>query len=223
MAMSLSSCVEVTRTLAFDGKKVVETRNLKGFEEIEISGSPTVYYTQADTFSVRVEGKADAVERIITEVEYGTLRIRNRSKVGPVNVVITTGSQPVVHVTSPDLVGIHLKGSGDIDIDELLCDRCRVELVGSGDIDIKRLEAQATTAELVGSGDIDIRQHKVDTTSLLLKGSGDINVDFVDGCNSANCELYGSGDIDLKGSLRHLSSQKRGSGDIDIDKLYVGK
>ena len=110
-----------------------------------------------------------------------------------------------------------------IDIDELLCDRCRVELVGSGDIDIKRLEAQATTAELVGSGDIDIRQHKVDTTSLLLKGSGDINVDFVDGCNSANCELYGSGDIDLKGSLRHLSSQKRGSGDIDIDKLYVGK
>ena len=108
MAMSLSSCVEVTRTLAFDGKKVVETRNLKGFEEIEISGSPTVYYTQADTFSVRVEGKADAVERIITEVEYGTLRIRNRSKVGPVNVVITTGSQPVVHVTSPDLVGIHV-------------------------------------------------------------------------------------------------------------------
>ena len=99
MAMSLSSCVEVTRTLAFDGKKVVETRNLKGFEEIEISGSPTVYYTQADTFSVRVEGKADAVERIITEVEYGTLRIRNRSKVGPVNVVITTGSQPLS--TSP--------------------------------------------------------------------------------------------------------------------------
>ena len=36
MAMSLSACVEVTRTLAFDGKKVVETRNLKGFEEIEI-------------------------------------------------------------------------------------------------------------------------------------------------------------------------------------------
>lgn len=243
-AISLSSCVDVTKTLALDSKKVTETRNLRGFEEIDISGSPTVYYTQADTFSVRVEGKADAVERIVTEVDNGILRIRNRSKVGPVNVVITTGSQPVIHVTSPDLVGIYLKGSGDfisehridtdiinvdlrgsgdVDIYDLLCDRCHVELVGSGDIDIQRLETQTTTVELVGSGDIDIRQHMVDTTSLLLKGSGDIKVDFADGCNSANCELYGSGDIELKGSLRHLSSQKRGSGDIDIDKLYVGK
>ena len=34
----------------------VSTRDIRGFEKIEVIGSPTVYYTQADSFSVRVKG-----------------------------------------------------------------------------------------------------------------------------------------------------------------------
>ena len=244
-AVMTTSCVSYSCSNVVEGgKKIVENRNLSGFEEIEISGSPTVYYAQADSFSVSVEGKESAVERIITEVHNGTLYIRNRSKVGPVNVVIVTGSSPVVRVSSPDLVGVRLngsgdfisegridtdrmnvmlRGSGDIRIKDIICDRSRVDLVGSGDIEIKRLETQASTIELVGSGDIDISQHNVAKTDIALRGSGDVNVDFADGCVTADVELRGSGDIDLSGHLKHYTMDKRGSGDVDANNLSVEK
>ena len=46
--MSATSCVKTSHSLPLDeGQRVTESRFLKGFEKIEVVGSPTVYYTQA--------------------------------------------------------------------------------------------------------------------------------------------------------------------------------
>ena len=39
--------------------------------------------------------------------------------------------------------------------------------------------------------------------------------------NAINCKLEGSGDIELSGMAKTLNKQKRGSGDIDINKLRL--
>jgi hypothetical protein len=147
-------------------------------------------------------------------------------------------------VTSPDLVAVRvngsgdfistdlidtynmnitLRGSGDINIDKLLCDRCDVELIGSGDIDLPEVEAKETSAVLVGSGDIKMGLSKVADTRLSLKGSGDIKVDFSEGCRSVDCTVNGSGDIGLSGKIGHFRGEKHGSGDIDIANLTIEK
>ena len=243
--MSATSCVKTSHSLPLDeGQRVTESRFLKGFEKIEIVGSPTVYYTQADSFSVEVTGPENYIEDILTEVNAKSLVIRNRGKMGVVNFQLNGSNKISVHVTSPDLIAIslngsgdfiskqridtdnmdiNLRGSGDIDIADLICDRCDINLIGSGDIDLKRLEAQRTSASLIGSGDIDLKLSNVLNTFLALKGSGDISADFAKGCKKVECELRGSGDISLKGNVEHFSKQKSGSGDIEYHKLTIEK
>ena len=82
MAVLLLSTSCVHQTFGLSGDIVTEYRPLKGFEKIEISGSPNVYYTQADSFSVKVKGSKDGLENILTDVNEGTLSIRNRGKMG---------------------------------------------------------------------------------------------------------------------------------------------
>ena len=247
VAMGLTSCV-MTCDRPLPGEQTVELRPLRGFERVEINGSPNVVYTQADTFGVRLEGPEKMVENMATEVEDRTLRVYNKSridlKVGFINLNWGDKDEVTVYVSSPDLVAVRvngsgdfisrkpidtdvmeivLRGSGDVDFDEILCDACTTELVGSGDININLLDARKSSAVLVGSGDITINEANVDETDLSLRGSGDIAVNFEAGCQSAQCQLAGSGDITLSGTLNHYDCKKNGSGDIDISNLRIKK
>lgn len=242
VAQVLVSCVYSTDVLNSDSPKITQKRNLKGFERIDVYGSPTVYYTQADSFSVVLEGPEDLVSKIITNVEGNTLSVRNKGKIGIVNISIGSMNDVKVYVSSPDLIGvglygsgdfmserhvdtdnlqISLRGSGDIDFGEVICDNCNSELVGSGDLSIRKLEAQTSTVSLVGSGDISIKQKNVHNTDINLRGSGDVEIDFTEGCKTAVCNLVGSGDIKLTGYLSSFNRHKVGSGDIDTDRLQV--
>lgn len=244
-ALTTSCAHEFKSLIGADGPKVTEKRNLRDFEIVEIKGSTTVHYAQGDTFSVVVKGTEAKMDEIITEVHDNVLTIRNKwRKNSVVNITPLREEVFEVYVTSPDLIGvwlngsgdfiskqrvdtdninITLRGSGDIDFADLICDRCQVELMGSGDIDVERLEAQEVSAVLIGSGDIDLKEWNVASTTLGLKGSGDISVSFMEGCRRATCELRGSGDISLKGRLERFSQQKSGSGDVHTGKLIVEK
>lgn len=244
-ALGMTSCV-MTCDRPLPGDHVVEFRKHRGFERIEISGSPSVVYTQADTFGVRVEGPEKMVENIMTEVNDKTLHVYNKGRVnfkfGVVNFNWGNKDDVTVYVSSPDLISVRLNGSGDffsrkpvdtdvmnimlrgsgnIEFESIICDDCTTELVGSGDIDINHLDGRTSTAVLIGSGDININEANVRETDLSLRGSGDIAVNFEEGCQSAQCQLSGSGDITLSGSLMHFDFKKSGSGDIDTDDLRV--
>ena len=239
-----SSCMNERKLMSvFDSEKITERRAHDGFERIEILGSPTVYYAQADSFSVCVKGPKDVVGDIITEIDGNTLRVRNRGKIGIFNITIgDDDNQTAVYVTSPDLIRVQLngsgdfisdsridtdhatfvlRGSGDIDVADVICDDCEVLLVGSGDFDMKRLDAKEVAVSLIGSGDIEMNLWNVTSTSLALKGSGDIETVFKEGCRHVDCELQGSGDIKLAGAVSRFSQHKVGSGNIDSSRLIV--
>lgn len=246
-ALLLASCGcnrdNLTWSLSDAGPQVTQQRSLRGFETVEVMGSPTVYYQQADSFSVKVKGPKELVDNIITEVSSGTLTIRNRGKMGMFNVKFNADNRLAVYVTSPDLVSVRLhgsgdfiserpvdtdvmtislKGSGDIRFERLICDRCNLEVVGSGDAGIRYLDSRATDVALTGSGDVDLHQVNAATTRISLRGSGDVDVAFGPGCGVVDVELKGSGDISLSGTVRSLNKLKHGSGDIDTDRLRVG-
>ena len=233
IAFLLTSCSCSRENMSFKfgdfGPKVTESRSLRGFEGIEVYGSPTVYYQQADSFSVKVKGPKDIVDNIITEVSDGKLTIRNRGKIGMFNINFGGDYTLAVYVTSPDLVSvslagsgdfisertvdtdnitINLKGSGDIQFSSLLCDRCNLEVVGSGDASIRNLDTRETDVTLIGSGDINLRQQNAASTRITLRGSGDVNVEFAKGCGSVDAQLMGSGDIDLRGTVQSIHEHK---------------
>lgn len=238
-----SSCMNERKFMGvFDSESITERRAHDGFERIEILGSPTVYYAQADSFSVCVKGPKSIVDDIITEVDGSTLKIRNRGKIGIFNFTVVDDDEIAVYVTSPDLIHVQLsgsgdfvsdgridtdhasfvlRGSGDIDVADVICDDCEVLLVGSGDFDMKRLDAKEVAVSLIGSGDIEMNLWNVTSTSLALKGSGDIETVFKEGCRHVDCELQGSGDIKLAGAVSRFSQHKVGSGNIDSSRLIV--
>jgi hypothetical protein len=245
MAQSMVSCISCEKrgmTVFDDAPKVVQPRPLKGFDKIEVYGSPSVYYFQSDAFSVNVKGPENKVDNIITTVEDGTLTIRNKGKIGIFNVSFGDMNDLSVHVGSPDLTSvslsgsgdfvcvsnldtdhmqISLRGSGDMTFENIICDDCVTELVGSGDITVKRLEAFTSEISLVGSGDMEVKQWNVDETDISLRGSGDISVRFGEGCKKVDCQLHGSGDICLEGKVEQMNKHKTGSGDIDTDRLVI--
>lgn len=244
-ALGMTSCV-MTCDRPLPGDQIVDVRKHRGFERVEISGSPSVVYTQADTFGVRLEGPEKMVENIMTEVKDKTLYVYNKGRVnfkfGVVNLNWGDKDDVTVYVSSPDLISVRLngsgdffsrkpvdtdvmnitlRGSGDIEFESIICDDCTTELVGSGDIDISHLDGRTSTVVLIGSGDIRISEANVVETDLSLRGSGDISVNFEEGCQSAQCQLAGSGDITLSGTLTHYDCKKSGSGDINTGDLRI--
>lgn len=232
-----------TKLYAFASKdEVVETRSLKGFERIRLQGSPDIKYTQGKTWSVRVKAPKSVSKNVVTRVEKDCLVVSVKSG-SMFNFNSLKGQDVTVYVTSPDLIGVEvqgsgdfeckskldtdnldlsLRGSGDIEFTDIICDRIRSSVVGSGDLEIKYVEAKQSDIELVGSGDIKIKQSKVDRTQIELKGSGDVKV-HCDQCKVVNCRLVGSGDITLTGAVQQLNKTTRGSGDIETGGLQIRK
>lgn len=229
-----------------DKDRVVETRQLKGFERIRLLGSPNIKYTQGKTWSVRVEAPQNVIKYVDTHVDKDCLVVNMKYNKNITNFFNFRGlgnNQVVVYVTSPDLIGVEvqgsgdfecrskvdtdnlnlsLRGSGDIKFSDIICDCIRTSVIGSGDMDIKYVEARNSEVELVGSGDVSIKQSKVGYTQIELKGSGDIKVNC-DQCQVVNCQLVGSGDITLTGVVTQLNQTTRGSGDIYLSGLQIRK
>mgnify|MGYP000662193098 CR=1 FL=1 len=232
-----------TRLYAFcSSDKVEENRPLKGFERIRLQGSPDIKYTQGKAWSVRVKAPKSMMKNVQTRLEGNCLVVSVKSgKLFHLNSL--KDLDVTVYVTSPDLIGVEIqgsgdfeskshvdtdnldirvKGSGDVSFEDVICDRVTVSLVGSGDVDIKHVVTQYSSVELVGSGDVKISQHKAKESKLELKGSGDIKLANQQ-CGIISCRLAGSGDITLTGTVRRLDKVTLGSGEIKTKGLQIVK
>lgn len=232
--LALVSCSSVTSNK--EDIMVQEDRKVGKFTSIAIQGSPTVIYRQGITCTVKVRANKSVIKDIKTTIDNGCLNVSMKGKGG---FFVFSKEKPItIYVTSPDLIGVEIagsgdfksempldtdnirlvvRGSGDIDFDgKILCDNAKMEVTGSGDIDVKDIEALTTDISVIGSGEIDVNQQKVINTDVRLTGSGDITIKC-ESCGNINSNLTGSGDISIYGSVNNISKQKAGSGDYNIN------
>lgn len=216
------------------------------FEQICNTTPYKVLYEQGESCNILIKGEEKAVLSIEAKSDGKKLVITSK---GSTN--ITHGLkellamaidednydkiQTTIHITSPDLIGvevkgsgefesreivdsdnlgIHLEGSGDITFKDIICDNATITCLGSGDIDIKKLTSVNTRAELKGSGDIEINETNVTNTQVKVLGSGDIDITGTS-CGSILAEVLGSGDIEIKGSFSSIDERITGSGSIN--------
>ena len=230
--ISCSAIVEKEEAL------IEETRLVDKFTQIQIMGSPTVIYTQGSKCSVRVKAPKSIVKKVSTVCKGNRLEIETKGGVNFWGFKGDSYDKVTVYVTSPDITGVELNGSGDfrsdkpIDTDNisltvrgsgdisvkghLICDNARLQVTGSGDLEVRDLEALTNDVVLIGSGDLEVRQRNVRDTKVQLTGSGDIKVDC-DRCDRLDSQLTGSGDISIRGSVRQLNKMKAGSGSYNLN------
>ena len=218
--LSLCSCMNVHWTKS-KTSLADEQRPLNGFERIELLGSLDVKYRQADTFSVLVKAPADVVKYVETRVEGNKLVVNMKGDGQLFNFGVANSDDVTVYVTSPDFLGITLKGSGDFHCQNLLdTDTLDIQLKGSGDIEFERVICDQVNVSLTGSGDVDVKNVKTQLSNVELVGSGDVEMLF-DDSGKVEASLTGSGDITLKGRVSECTSKVRGSGEIHTDKLRI--
>ena len=200
-----------------------ESRPLKGFERIELLGSLDVKYEQADSFSVRVAAPENVIKDVETRVEGNKLVVNMKGSNKFINIGVSDSDGVTIYVTSPDFIGIELKGSGDFDCKQLLdTDNLDITLKGSGDIKFHDVICDQVNVSLVGSGDVELKNVKMLRSNIDLVGSGDVKVRFNES-GSVESRLTGSCDITLSGTVKNYTSNVRGSGDMHTEGLRISE
>ena len=207
------------------------TRNYQvaGFERIEVGGPYEVTVTTGGAPSVRAEGGERAIERMIVEVENGTLKIYTKKRTMNFGWSNHSGTVHLM-VTVPRLTGAEIGGSGTINVDKVAGDMFEAGVAGSGELSLGQVDVKRFKAGIAGSGEINAGQGRAGAVEYEIAGSGDIEAGGLvaevakvsiagsgevtaNATGSASVDIAGSGDVHMTGGAKCTVS-KAGSGDV---------
>lgn len=242
LALAVTAC-QGTRTstsddngTASDDEQITKNLNLGDFNRISIQGTADVVYTTGQTPAVKVSGIKKSVDFVKLNVSNGTLVISERKhEVSFFN--LRKSKRVVVYVTSPQLNGVDIDGTGDFtarngiqaksfhvsingtgdaDFKEVkLQGDANVEISGTGDVEATKLSANRLKVETAGTGDVTLRQIVASSITAETSGTGDILLDIRKG-GDVNLLSSGMGSITVKGNYKNLKKDRSGLGSIHV-------
>jgi len=193
------------KTVTGSGNVISETRNLSGFDSIDLQGSGNVSVAIGLGESVVVESDDNIVPLIVTRVQNGRLIIATQD-----NTNLTTHLGIHITVSMKSLKDLTLSGSGDIQVTGMAGGDLSVGLPGSGTITVDG-SSNSVDISLPGSGNIFCDKLQAKKAIVNLNGSGTINVYATE---SLDANLRGSGTIRYSGNPPQVNKSVTGSGNI---------
>ena len=189
----------VTTVCAKDGDvRVSQTRKVDVFHAIDITAVGEIIFTQADKYSLRIEGKEKNVNRTTTSVsDNGTLHIGFKGRSGRGNNGVT------IYLSAPSLDGIEFSGVGSF--------RCEGVLKLDGDLNI----------DIDGVGEVVIDDLACRNLDIDLDGVGDAELTV--NCDHVDASMHGVGSVTLRGNARSANLSRGGIGDLDTKGLNIGE
>jgi hypothetical protein len=193
---------------AFSQKK--EERNVDSFSGIGLSISGDLYLTQGSPQEVLIEADEDILEKIVTEVKDGVLKIRKQKGWGQ-NLKNVS-----IWVTVPEIDGIYLAGSGYIIAEKpVISEEIEINISGSGKVNLQELGGDEIGISISGSGDA-IIAGTADEADIAISGSGKV---LAKGLEVSECDvrISGSGSCEVN-VTGELGARISGSGKV----IYFG-
>lgn len=207
------------KSISYDGRKV--TKQLKGlpyFNKIVLDGALDVEFSQASRGGVAVKGRKSIVENVKVKVKNQTLYLSLDEKDW---FRVDRSEKADIYVSSPDLISVVMRGAGDFEAKNLLdTDTLNVELNGAGNIDFDRIVCDEAYLVVKGAGNLEVDKLTANRTKIAMLGVGNADVEFKN-AGHVDCLLSGVGNIDLEGTVKSLSKNVRGTGNIDTTELMV--
>ncbi|MBE0639594.1 MAG: DUF2807 domain-containing protein [Bacteroidales bacterium] len=191
-----------------NGQITSETRTVKSFDQMEVSGGFSVILTQGPTEGVVVEADENLMDLISTEVMGGVLEIKSRENI--------RGSRDIkIFVSMVNLSRIKLSGAVDLSSENQL-NLEHLSVRGSGastltlNLNVNSLDAelsgannvtlagQATsfTAKLTGASDLKAFEFDVNNLEIKVTGAGDARVSAIE---SLKVNISGAGSVTYQG------------------------
>jgi peptidoglycan hydrolase-like protein with peptidoglycan-binding domain len=198
------------------------------FDRVQVDGPFEVSVTSGLASAARVEGSAEAIDRISVEVFGTTLRVRaNRSawggypgeRPGPARITLTTrevraaavvGSGSLVVDRAKGLrVDLSVNGSGRLSVGAVDADNLVVGLLGGGRITLAG-RAKQVKATIQGSGDLHAAELSTDDARILADTAGSVVIGVT---RTANVTATGAGDVEIIGEPS-CTVDSKGSGQV---------
>lgn len=188
------------------GPNVTEVRQLTGFNKVLLEIDADIVYVQDANYFVEISAQQNVLDVMDLHVSAGELQIEFSKWVRKHNPITIT-------IHAPDMRGLHLSGSGNINIPGTLnTSYLDIRVSGSGNINVDSLVTEELEATISGSGNMTVDGGSVNNQKVTISGSG--NIDLLDlQSNNANCKISGSGDISVWVE-NHLDATISGSGNI---------
>ncbi len=202
-----------------------EVRKLDAFSGIGISISADVYYTPGNAHEITIEGDADDVEDLITEVKDGFLQVKYpngwKARRSKLTIYITSNELEAIRMSgsakfmsgepvTTDEMDLAMSGSGGIHFEKLNTDEVDVKISGSGSIVLLNGNADELSVKISGSGKLNAEAFEVNEFSAGISGSGSIRITVKE---ELEARISGSGKVHYHGTPR-VNSSSSGSGKV---------
>lgn len=182
--------------------QVNEVRKVDAFSSIEIASVGTIYFTQGDTYSLKIEGKEKYVKDTETTVRDSCLLIGFREQKENVAVQSPKKQGVTIRISAPDLKNVEFTGVGSFHCEgPLRLDRVRFQVEGVGKVYVEDLTCRTLKVELEGVGKARIHVH----------------------CDYLSADMDGVGGITLSGTAGKAEISKGGIGSVNTKGLKVGR
>lgn len=179
--------------------QVSQVRKVEAFTSVEVTSVATVYFTQADTYSLKIEGREDYVTTTTTEVKNGRLVIAFKNRENGDN---NRNKGVKIWLTAPDLKVVEFTGVGSFNCEEpLKLDDVKFEIDGVGKVSVRDLTCSSLTVKMEGVGKADV--HVV--------------------CDRLKASMSGVGSVTLSGRAGRADISKGGIGGVNTRNLKIGE
>ncbi len=185
-----------------------KNRDLPKFTSVKLAISASVYLTQSNKQSFRIEASDKLVQLIETKVKDGKLTIKWSKN------NVRHSEKIKIYISMEEIEGVAISGSGDIIADgKIKTDKLELAISGSGDMSFSDLEANDIKSKISGSADIYLAgSQTANTLSVSISGSGDVKAAKLPTKN-VRVKISGSGDCKVN-AIERLDATVSGSGDI---------
>ncbi|MBS1522807.1 MAG: DUF2807 domain-containing protein [Bacteroidetes bacterium] len=217
---------------------IAVTRQVSGFNALQVSGPFDVYIQQGNTESVTYKAPKEVLDRIRTDVEGHTLHIGNKHDNWGTGYNSWWSDKSwwrhhakiVVNITVKDLNSIKVSGSGGAFFDDgLVTNSLKLTVRGSGSmhgkIDVKELESRisgsgnirltggagSSTLNVSGSGNFIAGDLVTSSSTVRVSGSGNAKINASDKLVAG---VSGSGDVRYTGDAKSVRTSTSGSGSV---------
>jgi hypothetical protein len=195
--------------LALPAAAATETRDVSGFTALGLAAPVQVELVIGDRESVVLEGDAEALARIDTYVEHGSLQIKRKRDSHDWDPGWKK-NEVRARVTAKRIEAIAISGSGDVKVPQLSADSLALAISGSGDIAIGGGKVGNLSVRIAGSGDVKAPKVDAQAVSISISGSG---VALVWARQSLAVKVAGSGDVRYYGDPT-VAQTVAGSGSV---------
>ena len=184
------------------GIMATESREVSGFDQVDLSVSGTVLIAVTGTESLKIEAEDNILPLLTSEVRNGRLELGAKQNISPTREIVYT-------ITVVSLEALAVSGSGSVTATDIDASGFDVKISGSGTVTPEGV-SESLDLSISGSGVFEGEALLSAAGTVSVSGSGDAVVNVTD---DLDVKVSGSGNVEYLGDPR-VSVSISGSGDV---------